>query len=312
MKYKVAPMGKTGLVLANCTLVLKRLTAGFAEPSQDGVTLTELSSGTYALGIPAATITMPTYFKIYETLDSSHYAEGVVSPSDADEALNSTVAKEATLATVAGYLDTEIADILTALQNIGGLTGIHTATLQFYRTATVTPIPDVLADVYDSGEAVRLNGTQLVANALGRIVFLRNNGTYKVRAMLAGFNFTTATVTVADGNVSATIYGDAVDIPAPPVAGTQTLHGDVARLNLAAAEGDTVSATVASKQIVSGIILQNLKLDATIDALGQFTLTVPKAARIRVRIESHGDYEFTVSAEDTANIADYPEVQDQL
>lgn len=209
-------------------------------------------------------------------------------------------------------LDDRLTEILAALESVGGLTGTHAVTLQFYRTATVTPIPDVLADVYDSGEAVRLNGTQLKSDALGRIVFLRDNGTYKVRPMLAGFNFTTATVVVADGNVSATIYGDAVDIPAPPVAGTQTLYGDVKRLNLAAATGDTVRATVASKQIVSGIILQNLKLDATIDALGQFTLTVPKAARIRVRIESHGDYEFTVSSENTANIADYPEVQDQL
>ena len=97
------------------------------------------------------------------------------------------------------------------------LSGAYTVTVQFYRTATTTPIPDVAADVYDATETARLNGTQLKSDVNGRLTFKRDNGTYKVRAMLAGFNFTTGTVVVADGNVTLIIYGAAAvaDAPAP-------------------------------------------------------------------------------------------------
>lgn len=97
------------------------------------------------------------------------------------------------------------------------LSGAYTVTVQFYRTATTTPIPDVMADVYDATETARLNGTQLKSDVNGRLTFNRDNGTYKVRAMLAGFNFTTGTVVVAGGNEPITIYGAAAvaDAPAP-------------------------------------------------------------------------------------------------
>ena len=102
--------------------------------------------------------------------------------------------------------------------NLAGLTGIQSVTLQFYRTATTTPIPDVVIDVYDSTETARLNGIQLKSNVSGQIVIGRDNGTYKVRAMLAGFNFVTTSVVVNSADQTVIIYGDAAAADAPPPA----------------------------------------------------------------------------------------------
>ena len=114
-----------------------------------------------------------------------------------------------------------IADRLSA---VGGLTGIHTVTIQFYRTATTTPIPDVAADVYDSTETSRLNGIQLKSDVDGQASFGRDNGTYKVRAMLAGFTFTTGTVVVNDDDVTIIIYGEAVGADAPAPVGAMRVY----------------------------------------------------------------------------------------
>lgn len=114
--------------------------------------------------------------------------------------------------------------LATGIFNIGGLSGIHAITLQFYRTATTTPIPDVAADVYDSTETARLNNTQLKSDVNGRITFNRDNGTYKVRAMLTGFNFTTGTVVVADGNETLIMYGAAASADAPAPVGAMRVY----------------------------------------------------------------------------------------
>lgn len=184
--------------------------------------------------------------------------------------------------------------------------GIHTVTVQFYRTATTTPIPDVLCDVYDSTETVRLNGTQLKSAVNGQATFGRDNGTYKVRAMLAGFTFTTGTVVVADGNATLTMYGAAITIPNPPVAGTQTLYGNVRELDWGVATGDAVKAIISAKgQVVNGALIQYLNLSTTVDANSQFSLTVPKGATIRLSVKDHAEHTITINQEDTYDVATY-------
>ena len=227
-------------------------------------------------------------------------------PTLAQIEATTVLAKEATLATVASYIDTEITSILSTLQNVGGLTGGHVATIQFYRTATVTPIPDVLCDVYDSTETTRLNGTQLKSDVNGQVAFSRDNGTYKVRAMLAGFTFTTGTLVVNDGNVPLTMYGSAITIPNPPVAGTQTLFGNVRELDWGVSTGDTITAVIADKgQVVNGTLIQHLNLSTTVDANSQFSLTVPKGSVIRLTVKDHGTHEITINQEDTYDVATY-------
>ena len=196
--------------------------------------------------------------------------------------------------------------IAERLNNVGGLTGAHTVTVQFYRTATTTPIPDVLCDVYDSTETTRLNGTQLKSDVNGQISFARDNGTYKVRAMLSGFTFTTGTVTITDGNATLTMYGAAITIPNPPVAGTQTLFGNVRELDWGVSTGDTITAVIADKgQVVNGALIQHLNLSTTVDANSQFSLTVPKGSVIRLTVKDHGTHEITINQEDTYDVATY-------
>ena len=186
------------------------------------------------------------------------------------------------------------------------LSGAYTVTVQFYRTATVTPIPDVLCDVYDSTETARLNGVQLKADVNGQISFARDNGTYKVRAMLAGFTFTTGTVIVNGANITLTMYGAAIAIPNPPVAGTQTLFGNVRELDWGVSTGDTITAVIADKgQVVNGTLIQHLNLSTTVDANSQFSLTVPKGAVIRLTVKDHGTHEITINQEDTYDVATY-------
>lgn len=108
MKYKVINLGKPGLVLGDVTIVLKTLAAGFADLSQAGITLDPLFGGTYALGIPAATIAAPAYFHVRESTDPARYAEGVVSPVDGDEARESTPVTVAPAQIAAGVLDATV------------------------------------------------------------------------------------------------------------------------------------------------------------------------------------------------------------
>jgi hypothetical protein len=53
----------------------------------------------------------------------------------------------------------------------------------------------------------------------GQIVIGRDNGTYKVRSMLAGFNFVTTSIVVNNADQTVIIYGDAATADAPPPAG---------------------------------------------------------------------------------------------
>ena len=282
MKYKIINLGKTGIAIGDVTIVLKTLVTGFANLSQVDITLTELYNGTYAIGIPASTIIVPAYFHVRETVDPSHYAEGIVSPVDGNEVTGTTV------------------------QALRLLSGAYTVTIQFYRIATTTPIPDVLFDVYDSTETARLNGVQLKSAVNGQASFARDNGTYKIRAMLAGFTFATGTVVVNGANITLTMYGAAITIPNPPVAGTQTLFGNVRELDWGVSTGDTITAVIADKgQVVNGALIQHLNLSTTVDANSQFSLTVPKGAVIRLTVKDHGTHEITINQEDTYDVATY-------
>ncbi len=296
----------TAYTIASVTLVVWKRSNGtiVATPT---ATMVHKSNGMYLLTVPEVDYTTgPCGFDITITTDPSKYVSGTLNPVTGDEARDSTVAKEATLATVASYVDTEIQTILDRLDAVGGLTGAHKITIQFYvGPATVTPIADVYADVYDSTNTARLNGTQLKSSANGQIEFYRDNGTYKIRAMKAGVTFTLGTVTVADGNATVTMYGTVLAIPAPPNAALQSLSGNVVRLNWALATGEVVKAIIDGKQAVNGALVQDVKLDATVDVNGQFVLSVPKSSRITLIVPKHGEYSFTVTTDDAKDISEY-------
>jgi hypothetical protein len=111
-------LGATGLLIGGLTFdFCKRVT----DPSQDvntgGATLAELGNGAYLLDVA---VTEDTAFRVHVTADTADYAIGIFSNADGDLALDSTVAKEATLVTV--------------LNRIGAITGsgINTV-LGFFR-----------------------------------------------------------------------------------------------------------------------------------------------------------------------------------
>lgn len=187
------------------------------------------------------------------------------------------------------------------------LTGPYKVTLQLYQTATTIPIADVLVDVYDATNTSRMNGSSLVSAANGQLEFYRSNGTYKIRLMKAGVTFALGTVVVAGADVAVTLYGTTLADAVPPVPNMQNLVGNVRRLNWAAATGDKVRATIISKGLlVGGALIQDYKLEATIDVNGNFLLVVPIGAGIRVDVDRHGSHDIpAITSDATRDIANY-------
>lgn len=187
------------------------------------------------------------------------------------------------------------------------LSGPYRVSVQFYITATTTPIADVSFDVYNSTQTLKLNGLAISSDSLGQASFLRDNGTYKIRAIKAGTTIAVATVVVASADTSITVYGDTIALPSPSAPGMQILFGNVRRLNWAVATGEVIKAVIsANEQLVSGALMQTLKLTTTVDANSQFYFEVPCNTKIRIETPHHGNHEFTTDGTaGTKDIADY-------
>ena len=178
--------------------------------------------------------------------------------------------------------------------------GAYKVSMQFYVTSTVTPISDVLFDIYNDTETIKMNGSAIVANSLGQASFLINNGSYKIRPAKAGVTFTTASLTVSGADTSKTVYGDAVSYPTP-AAGMQTIIGNVRKLDWSIPTGETVTAEIAeNRQIVGGAAILTDKITSPIDISGNFSLTVPCGSRIKIVVPDHGDH--TISVTDVSGV----------
>ena len=186
----------------------------------------------------------------------------------------------------------------------GTLSGIYAVNVQFYVTGTTTPITDVSFDVWNSDQTIKLNGKSYVSDTLGQATFLRDNGTYNIRAIKAGVTISVVSITVNGADMSVTVYGDAIVFATPP-ANMQTLYGNVRRLNWGLATGDIVKAQIVSKQFVSGAMIQDIKLEAVVDANSQFALTVPQLAKVRIFVPHHGVYEWEITTDAVKDAADY-------
>ena len=206
-----------------------------------------------------------------------------------------------------GNTDVSVLGIQSILSAVGGLTGTHQVTLQFYETATVIPIADISVDVYDSSNTARMNGSSIKADSNGQSTFNRDNGIYKIRGMKAGVTIALGTVTVADGDVTQILYGTTIALPDAPAAGMQTLYGNVRDLNWAATTGDIISATIAEgSQVVGGALIQTNKITAVVDANSQFSFQVPINCPIKLTVPSHGSHDFTTSSvEGVVDVATY-------
>jgi len=90
----------TGLVFGDLTIDWCKKISDNTDVSQTGMTLVERGNGFYRLTNP--NITEDTDFYIKETTTPDNFAIGIFGIADGDIALNSTVAKEATLDTIMG------------------------------------------------------------------------------------------------------------------------------------------------------------------------------------------------------------------
>ena len=125
----VIDLTTTGLVLADVTVILKAL-SDLTNIDQTGVTLAEVDAvnmpGRYRLRIPAGRITGRSMLYVFETADPLHYREGIIGPSDGDEA------QQSTLAVVKGLLQAnQVIDEMV----YGTGNRLQTATIYVYDTA---------------------------------------------------------------------------------------------------------------------------------------------------------------------------------
>jgi hypothetical protein len=204
-------------------------------------------------------------------------------------------------------------DTLAAFANIDvavstrqpAIAGANACTITVYENGTTTPIADYQIDIYNSDESLYLG--PITTNALGQAAVNLDSATYKLRGRKSQFVPVNAVETyVVDGaHLTKTIYATAWAIPVAASADCQTLYGNVVRLNWAVATGDKVKAKILGQVLINGSLVQNLKLESTIDVSGNFSLTVPKTAKILVTVEHHGDYELTVTSDNNRDIADY-------
>ena len=178
--------------------------------------------------------------------------------------------------------------------------GAFRASVQFYVSGTITPMPGVAFDIYNANETVKMNGSPITSDSLGKASFFVNDGTYKIRSIRVGTTFSTASITVSGADVETIVYGTII------ANALQTLFGNVRRLNWAISIGDIVSAKISRHgSIISGALIQTCRLTAAIDSMGDFTLTVPKNAEIIVSIAHHGDHTIITDDSDSKDIAAY-------
>ena len=102
----------TGLAIGDCTVDWTKKISDNGAVSTSEHSLTERANGYYKYSNP--NITEDTDFYIKETATPANFAIGIFSLADNDIALDSTVAKEATLVTVDGLVDTLLARLTAA------------------------------------------------------------------------------------------------------------------------------------------------------------------------------------------------------
>jgi hypothetical protein len=226
-----------GYVDTEITSIINALTAlqtDLGDPSVDGTT-------TYA-----QLLLIKGYVDDLESRLTATRAGYIDNLSGGAIALNSTVAKEATLAN-ATYGLSALKDLLDAIDtstelqarfteikgsgwttetlkvidgkidaiDIGTGTGIREVTVQIYLTSTVTPIASVAIQIWNSDQTLLVASG--ISDLLGQKVFALDDATYKVRLAKIGSNFTVPESLVVDGTTSETYYGDVIDVGMPAV-----------------------------------------------------------------------------------------------
>ena len=109
MAKSIIDLTSTGLVIGDITVDWINQISNDASVALTSHTLTERGNGIYVYDNP--NVTEDSDFRLHETATPANSVVGILSLADGDLALDSTVAKEATLSTVDGKADTIQADL---------------------------------------------------------------------------------------------------------------------------------------------------------------------------------------------------------
>jgi len=166
----------------------------------------------------------------------------------------------------AGYIDAAISS------RSAPATGANTVTLQA-RTAGSLAIPGAVLSVYNSTNTVLI--TRVTCDASGNATLAQDDGTLKVRALLAGYSFATPQTVTVSGDTTTTITGTAVGGTADSPSNC-LVYGTLS--NGAADASKTVTFTLSTPAVVDGNQLTRTPITATTDASGYFSFNAPRTA----------------------------------
>ncbi len=175
------------------------------------------------------------------------------------------------------------------------LTGSYDVDLQLYKTATTTPIPDVIISVKNANQSLLLG--VLTTDSLGQASMSRDAGTYKLLCQKSGFTFTSPeTLTVTSGSVSQTIYGTEWTAPTAPTVYTCIVYGWVKDVDNTGLLAKTVSAKLhQTPAYYSGVGYSAIQSASdTTDATGYFELTLTRSRYMTTTTGDAGRYTLTI------------------
>jgi hypothetical protein len=233
-------------------------------------------------------------------------AQTITAP--ADMALNSTVAKEATLnsavTTIDGHTDSALAALAPTV--IVSPSGAHNYTSTIRSSLSVALVNATVQLI--SGGTVQYSGYSGVS---GAVSMQCNSGTYTRRVTLAGYTFADATITVGSSDYAeGTVTGTAVTVTPPPSSSFQTLW-DCEIQNGAAVTGAIVEATTTAKNKYIGTsgYLNHDPDSTTTDANGRWELTLARGVEYRVIVRTgaviHVDRTITITTDSTKQLLSY-------
>lgn len=175
-------------------------------------------------------------------------------------------------------------------------------------TANAAPVQGASVIVKNSDNSLIVAGGATDVN--GELTLLLNDGPYNVWLWKPGYTYANPAVLAVsqDATVSYALTPHASGTPA---FGLQQLAGNVVTVAGAAAAGaEVVAEIVGYPQSADGAIISAQECEATVDAAGNFALTLVKGARVKLRIRESGGKPYytkviTVTSDDTRDILDY-------
>jgi len=212
--------------------------------------------------------------------------------------------------TTSGSIGKFIIDKLNALTG-GGSTG-YVVTIQYYETATTTPIIQAQSVVRTSDDSVVV--TQMTTGVDGKAIFNLPAGTYHIFTYKLGvYSFTLPEILVVTGATSVTYYGSPFVVPSPSIPGVCRVYGWEYKPNGLPYQSILVTAQLQDGPYFAstvGILVTQLSTYTDVNGYWYLDLTrsinmLPVGAKYLIEIaEQNYNKEVTVPDSATANYKD--------